>query len=128
MGIGQCIAAMPGISRSGTTTTMGMLTGAEKNTALEFSFIMGIPAVLAANLLEVKDTDWSSVSGSTIVAILVGVVVSAVVGVLAIKFLKWIVSNDKFHYFGYYCLFLGVVVIVVATIESVLGTTFSFGK
>ena len=89
---------------------------------------MGIPAVLAANLLEVKDTDWSSVSGSTIVAILVGVVVSAVVGVLAIKFLKWIVSNDKFHYFGYYCLFLGVVVIVVATIESVLGTTFSFGK
>ena len=97
MGIGQCIAAMPGISRSGTTTTMGMLTGAEKNTALEFSFIMGIPAVLAANLLEVKDTDWSTVSGSTIVAILVGVVVSAVVGVLAIKFLKWIVSNEKSH-------------------------------
>ena len=91
MGIGQCIAAMPGISRSGTTTTMGMLTGAEKNTALEFSFIMGIPAVLAANLLEIKDTEWSAVSGSTIVAILVGVVVSAVVGVLAIKFLKWIV-------------------------------------
>lgn len=128
MGLGQCIAAMPGISRSGTTTTMGMLTGAEKNTALEFSFIMGIPAVLAANLLEVKDTDWSTVSGSTIVAILVGVVVSAVVGVLAIKFLKWIVSNDKFHYFGYYCLVLGVVVIIVATIESVLGTTFSFGR
>ena len=128
MGLGQCIAAMPGISRSGTTTTMGMLTGAEKNAALEFSFIMGIPAVLAANLLEVKDTDWSTVSGSTIVAILVGVVVSAVVGVLAIKFLKWIVSNDKFHYFGYYCLVLGVVVIIVATIESVLGTTFSFGR
>ena len=128
MGIGQCLAAMPGISRSGTTTTMGMLTGAEKNSALEFSFIMGIPAVLAANLLEVKDTDWSAVSGSTIVAILVGVVVSAVVGVLAIKLLKWIVSNEKFHYFGYYCLVLGVVVIIIATIESVLGTTFSFGK
>ena len=128
MGIGQCIAAMPGISRSGTTTTMGMLTGAEKNTALEFSFIMGIPAVLAANLLEVKDTDWSAVSGSTIAAIIVGVIVSAVVGVLAIKFLKWIVANDKFHYFGYYCLILGIVVIIVASVESILGTTFSFGK
>lgn len=128
MGIGQCIAAMPGISRSGTTTTMGMLTGAKKNTALEFSFIMGIPAVLAANLLEIKDTDWSVVSGSTLAAILVGVVVSAVVGVLAIKFLKWIVSNDKFHYFGYYCLALGVVVIIIATIESVTGVQFAFGK
>ena len=107
MGIGQCIAAMPGISRS---------------------FIMGIPAVLAANLLEVKDTDWSTVSGSTVAAIIVGVIVSAVVGVLAIKFLKWIVSNDKFHYFGYYCLVLGIAVIIIASIERVLGTTFSFGK
>ena len=89
---------------------------------------MGIPAVLAANLLEVKDTDWSTVSGSTIVAILVGVVVSAVVGVLAIKFLKWIVSNEKFHYFGYYCLVLGVVVIVLATIENVTGVRFSLGN
>ena len=128
MGVGQCIAAMPGISRSGTTTTMGLLTGAEKNTALEFSFIMGIPAILAANLLEIKDTDWTTVHGSTIVAIIVGVVVSAVVGVLAIKMLKWIVSNDKFHYFGYYCLILGIAVIIIASIESVLGTTFSLGK
>ena len=55
----------------------------------------------------------------------VGVVVSAVVGVLAIKFLKWIVSNEKFHYFGYYCLILGVIVIVLATIESVTGVRFS---
>lgn len=127
MGIGQCIAAMPGISRSGTTTTMGMLTGAEKNTALEFSFIMGIPAVLAANVLEVKDTDWSAVSSSTLLAIVVGVVVSAFVGVLAIKFLKWIVSNDKFYYFGYYCLVLGVAVIILAAVESVTGVRLSFG-
>lgn len=128
MGVGQCFASMPGLSRSGTTTTMGMLTGADKNTALEFSFIMGIPTILAANLLEIKDTDWSAVSGSTITAILVGVVVSAVVGVLAIKFLKWIVSNDKFHYFGYYCLVLGVVVIILGVIESLTGVKFSLAK
>lgn len=127
MGLGQCLAAMPGISRSGTTTTMGMLTGAEKNTALEFSFIMGIPAILAANLLEVKDVEWSAVSSSMIVAMIVGVVVSAVVGILAIKLLKWIVSNDKFQYFGYYCLVLGVVVIILGTIENVTDIRFSLG-
>lgn len=128
MGIGQCFASMPGLSRSGTTTTMGMLTGAEKNTALEFSFIMGIPTILAANLLEIKDVNWSAVSSSTIIAILVGVVVSAVVGVLAIKFLKWIVSNDKFQYFGYYCLVLGVIVIIIGVIENITGIRFSFAK
>lgn len=127
MGLGQCLAAMPGISRSGTTTTMGMLTGAEKNTALEFSFIMGIPAILAANLLEVKDVEWSALSSSMIVAMIVGVVVSAVVGILAIKLLKWIVSNDKFQYFGYYCLVLGVVVIILGTIENVTDIRFSLG-
>ncbi len=128
MGLGQCLASMPGISRSGTTTTMGMITGAEKNTALEFSFIMGIPAILAANLLEVKDVEWSAVSTPMIVSIIVGVVVSAVVGIIAIKLLKWIVSNDKFHYFGYYCLVLGVVVIILHTIESVTGVRFSLGR
>ena len=127
MGIGQCLAAMPGISRSGTTTTMGMLTGAEKNTALEFSFIMGIPAILAANVLEIKDVEWSAVSGSMIAAMIVGVIVSAVVGVLAIKLLKWLVSNDKFQYFGYYCLVLGVIVIILATIENVTDVRFSLG-
>ncbi len=127
MGLGQCFAAMPGISRSGTTTTMGMLTGAEKNTALEFSFIMGIPAILAANVLEIKDVEWSAVSHSMIVAMLVGIVVSAVVGVLAIKLLKWLVSNDKFQYFGYYCLVLGVVVIILGTIENVTDIRFSLG-
>lgn len=128
MGLGQCFAAMPGISRSGTTTTMGMLTGAEKNTALEFSFIMGIPAILAANLLEVKDVEWSALSTSMITAMIVGVVVSAVVGVLAIKLLKWIVSNDKFQYFGYYCLVLGVVVIILGTIENVTDIRFSLAR
>lgn len=128
MGIGQCFASMPGLSRSGTTTTMGMLTGADKNTALEFSFIMGIPTILAANLLEIKDTDWSAVGSSTIISIIVGVVVSAVVGVLAIKFLKWIVSNDKFQYFGYYCLVLGVIVIIIGVIESITGIKFSLAK
>ena len=121
MGIGQCIAALPGLSRSGTTTTLGMINGVEKNKALEFSFIIGIPAVLASNVLEVasmSDSDWNEFQ---IAPVLVGVLVAAIVGILAIAGLRWIVTNDKLHYFGYYCLAAGAIVIVVALIEVATG-------
>ena len=57
----------------------------------------------------------------------IALILSAVVGVLAIKLLKWLVSNDKFQYFGYYCLVLGVIVIILATIENVTDVRFSLG-
>ena len=121
MGVAQCVAALPGLSRSGTTTTTGMIKGVEKNKALEFSFIIGIPAVLASNVLEVakmSDSDWDRFQTGPV---LVGVLFSAVVGILAIAGLRWIVTNDKLHYFGYYCLVVGSVVILVAIIESLTG-------
>ena len=121
MGIGQCFAAMPGLSRSGTTTTLGMMTGAEKNKALQFSFIMGIPAILAANVLEVAtmtDEQWEEFQ---LFPVIVGVLVSAVVGIAAIIALRWIVTNDKLHYFGYYCLAMGTIVIVIAIVEMATG-------
>lgn len=122
MGLGQCIAALPGLSRSGTTTTLGMLCGVEKNKALQFSFIIGIPAVLASSVLELlgmEAADWQNLGGT--MPVIVGVAVSAVVGVLSIIGLKWIVKNNKLHYFGYYCLAAGVVCIVVSIIEMAMG-------
>lgn len=127
MGIGQCFATMPGLSRSGTTTTLGMITGAEKNTALNFSFIMSIPAVLAANVLELTDIGEMEIN-FTVFEVIVGVVVSALVGIAAIVGLKWIVSNDKLHYFGYYCLAMGLAVVVVAIIEHSTGTNIFTGE
>lgn len=121
MGLGQCVAALPGLSRSGTTTTLGMIKGVEKNKALEFSFIIGIPAVLASNVLEVakmSDSDWDEFQTGPV---LVGVIVSAIFGILAIAGLRWIVTNDKLHYFGYYCLAIGSVVIIIALIEKISG-------
>ncbi len=121
MGIGQCIAAFPGLSRSGTTTTAGMITGTEKNKALEFSFIIGIPAVLAANVLELvkmDETDWAEFQAGPVI---LGIIISAVVGIAAIIGLKWIVSNDKLHYFGIYCLIVGVAVIIVTIAEKKMG-------
>ncbi len=121
MGVGQCFAAMPGLSRSGTTTTLGMITGTEKNKALQFSFIIGIPAILAANVLELvsmTESDWAEFNAGPV---LVGIAVSAIVGLLSIVGLKWIVSNDKLHYFGYYCIAAGIIVIAVAIAERVMG-------
>ena len=121
MGIGQCFAAMPGLSRSGTTTTLGMISGTEKNAALQFSFIMSIPAVLAANALEVLKMDKAGWEQFEAAPTVIGVIVSAVVGILAIAGLKWIVTNDKLHYFGYYCFAAGAIVIIIGIAEHITG-------
>ncbi|MBP3415065.1 MAG: undecaprenyl-diphosphate phosphatase [Clostridia bacterium] len=129
-GVGQAFATMPGLSRSGTTTTLGMITGTEKNAALEFSFIMGIPAILAANVLEVFEIESSAWDNLDMGVVLVGVAISAIVGILAIAGLKWIVSNDKLHYFGIYCLIVGVIVIIIGIAELIRGeqlTVFGWG-
>ncbi|MBQ9993340.1 MAG: undecaprenyl-diphosphate phosphatase [Clostridia bacterium] len=120
MGLGQCLAAMPGLSRSGTTTTLGMITGTEKNKALQFSFILGIPTILAANVLELVKMDSAERASIDVGIVLLGVVVSAVFGILAIAALKWIVSNDKLHYFGIYCLIVGTIVIAIAIAERAM--------
>jgi len=121
VGIGQCFASMPGLSRSGTTTTVGMITGTEKNKALEFSFIVGIPTILAANALELVTMEKAEWAEFNVGPAIFGVIVSAVVGILAIVGLKWIVSNDKLHYFGYYCLAAGVIIIAIAIAENAMG-------
>ncbi|MBE6760571.1 MAG: undecaprenyl-diphosphate phosphatase [Ruminococcaceae bacterium] len=121
MGVGQCFAAMPGLSRSGTTTTLGMICGTEKNAALQFSFIMSIPAVLAANVLEVVKMDSAGWAEFEAVPTILGIVVAAVSGVLAIAGLKWIVSNDKLNYFGYYCLVVGAIIVAIGIAEHASG-------
>ncbi len=133
MGIAQCFAAMPGISRSGATTTAGMITGLEKNTALSMSFIMSIPAVLAATLLDIKDEFIDTPASERITNfgafdVIVGVIVSAVVGILAIIGLKWIVNNNKLNYFGWYCLAMGFVVVVISVIEYSTGNNIFTGE
>ena len=128
MGIGQAFATMPGLSRSGSTTTLGMITGTDKNAALEFAFIMGIPAILGGNVLEIaemRSEDWAQLN---IGALIVGIIIAAVVGLLAIAGLKWVVSNDKLHYFGWYCLVAGLAVVVIGIIEASTGRQFTLAN
>lgn len=114
-------AAFPGISRSGSTIATGMIRGVDKDYMVEYSFVLGTPAVLAASLVEIKDALEVGTGSLSIGPILVGIVVSAVVGVLAIKLLEWLVSKDKFQFFGYYCLILAAFTILASTYEHIAG-------
>ena len=111
-------AGFPGISRSGSTISTGMICGVSKEYMVRYSFILGIPAILAANVMEIKDAVALG-EQIDILPVIIGVVTAAVVGFAAIKALEWLVKIDKFKIFGYYCLVLGVVVIIAGIVEKI---------
>ncbi len=112
IGVAQGFATMPGLSRSGTTIAACLLCGFDRNFAVKYSFIMSIPAVLGAVLLEVKDFAPGDVAGPEVVSYLVGTVVAGVVGYLCIKTMLVLVRGKKFKYFSVYCLAVGVIAVV----------------
>lgn len=122
IGLFQGVAGLPGVSRSGSTISAGLLRGLSKEYVVQYSFILGIPAILGANLLEVGGALKEDVS-LELIPMLAGVVTAAVVGLLAIKALQWLIQNDKFYLFGYYCLLLGAVTLICAIIEMAAGQT-----
>lgn len=109
IGIAQGIATLPGLSRSGTTITACLLSGFNRNFAVKYSFIMSIPAILGALVLELKDMAGISVSGSEIVSYIVGMLIAAVVGYVCIKTMLVIVRKKKFTGFAIYCLIVGAI-------------------
>ena len=111
IGLAQAFAAgFPGISRSGSTISTGMICGVSKSNMVEYSFILGIPAILVANIVEFKDAIEVGAE-IEILPTIIGVIVAAVVGVLCIKLLQWILKKDAWKYFGYYCLIIGVITV-----------------
>ena len=117
IGCTQLVAALlPGLSRSGSTMSSGMMKGVNKQAALDYSFVLGIPTILAAAVFSVKDLTSADMTLSVGV-IVAGVVSSAIVGFLAIKLFKWIVSSDKLIIFAVYTLILGIACLVVSVIE-----------
>ncbi len=107
VGLFQAVATLPGISRSGATITGGLLCGFDKAFAVEFAFVMSIPAVLGANLLTILDVIEVGMETPVIYCIL-GAAVSAVVGVLAIWMVKLISEKNKFFIFSIYCAAVGI--------------------
>ena len=119
IGIFQGIAVLPGVSRSGSTVSAGLLSGFSREFMVRFSFIMGIPTILGACVTEMKDAVAEGVSFS--LPLVVGMVASVVVGLAAIKLLTWLIKTDRFGIFAYYTLILGVLVLAVGIIEHIAG-------
>lgn len=121
IGVTQCAAAVfPGLSRSGSTLATGLMRGVNQQTALDYSFVLGIPSILAAAVLTITDVAGQPIDISVGVMI-AGVITAAVVGFLAIKLLKWIVTTNKLQIFAYYTLILGIVTLIVAVLEAISG-------
>lgn len=127
IGVTQCVAAVfPGLSRSGSTLSTGLMRGLNQQTALDYSFVLGIPSILAAAVLTIKDAANEQITiGAG--AMIAGVLSAAIVGFLAIKLLKWIVTTNKLQIFAYYTLILGIVTIIISIIEAISGTNLFTG-
>ncbi len=117
VGLGQAIATMPGISRSGMTITTGCFVGFERKFAVRFSFLLSIPAVLGANILSLADAAKAGINWAEVPVYLVGVVTAAVVGYLCIRLLRFIADRGKFGAFAYYCWAVGVLTLVLNAIK-----------
>jgi undecaprenyl-diphosphatase len=115
IGFFQCLALIPGTSRSASTIVGGMTQGLTKKAAAEFSFFLAIPMMLGATVLKLKkylDTG-AVLSSKEINLLLIGNVVGFVVAILAIKFFIGVVTKHGFKYFGWYRIVIGGVIIAM---------------
>ncbi|MEM2131441.1 MAG: undecaprenyl-diphosphate phosphatase [Candidatus Woesearchaeota archaeon] len=108
MGISQAIAILPGVSRSGITISTGLMQGIKQEEAAKFSFLMAIPPILGATLLEIKNINQIE----NLSYALIGVLFSMISGYLSLKFLLKIIKTNKFSYFSIYCFVLGLIVLI----------------
>ena len=122
VGVAQGIATIPGLSRSGCTISAGMALGFRREFAVRYSFLMSLPAVFGATLLEVKDTlsAGSGIPDGMLGKYLLGMVIAGVVGYFAIRLVNLLANKGKFGAFAYYCWIAGVLFLVL----SLLGVTF----
>ena len=117
--IAQGLAALPGFSRSGLTIATGLLSGHDRKTAAEYSFLLSIPIILGASMVyPLIKLDFAEVVTYNWTAIIVGTIVSGIVGYLCIKYFLKFVAKFSLGIFGYYCLIMGIVTAVFFSIYA----------
>jgi len=109
IGIAQGAAIIPGISRSGATISTGLFCGLDRELSGKFSFLLSIPAILGATLLEFRKIDKASGLGT----VLIGTAVAFGVGILALTFLMKIIKMGRIFNFSYYCCGMGILMIIL---------------
>ncbi len=108
IGIAQAAALLPGISRSGSTITIGMLLRVRPADAAEFSFILSIPAILGATVLSVKDLLESGIATDQLGIYILGAATATIVGYISLYILFRLIRQGRLWWFALYCLPVGV--------------------
>ena len=120
IGLGQALAVLPGLSRSGTTIATGLILGNSKQNMAQFSFLMVIPPILGEALLETIDIFEkgiiASFGGISPTALIVGFLAAFLSGCAACKWMISIVRRGKLIYFAYYCLAIGIATVILSLI------------
>ena len=111
MGLAQAVALIPGVSRSGSTLTAGLFMGLERGAAARFSFLLGIPAITLAGLVELKDVVGAGISNDGIVTMVVGVISAAIFSYLAIAWLLRFLQTQNTWVFVWYRLAFGIAIL-----------------
>lgn len=112
MGLAQALALIPGVSRSGSTITAGLFMSLERATAARFSFLLGIPSISLAGLVELKDAVEAGLGNAGMISLIVGVISAGVFSYLAIAWLLRYLQNQNTWVFVWYRLAFGVVILV----------------
>ncbi len=110
VGIGQALAIFPGISRSGTSISFGLLAGVRPIIAAEFSFLLSIPAIIGAIIFKAREI--AAIDFHILGQYLIGAILSFLSGLLAVYILLDFIRRGKFKYFGVYCIIIGLIGLV----------------
>ena len=114
IGVAQAFTIIPGVSRSGVTVATGLLRKIDKATAVRYSFLLSVPAVLGATFMESKDLVVGNVN---MIPLILGATVSMIAGFASLKLVQKIVMSEKFHLFAYYCWTVGIAIILFTILQ-----------
>jgi len=117
IGLAQAVALLPGLSRSGTTISVGLARGLTGAFAIRFSLLLSIPAVIGATLLSIYRAISGGASFALLPTYLAGFVVAAGVGYFAIQFIRRVMTTGKFGNFAFYCWGIGVITLIWSLIS-----------
>jgi len=112
IGLAQAVAVLPGLSRSGTTISVGLTRGLSSSFAVKFSLLLSIPAVLGATLITFLRAVINGIDFGLLPAYLIGFVFATGIGFLAIQILRRVIAKDNLGYFSYYCWIVGAITII----------------
>jgi len=119
IGLAQAVAVLPGLSRSGTTISVGLARGLTGAFAVRFSLLLSIPAVLGATVVAIYRAISGGADFSLLPTYLAGFVVAAGVGFFAIQLLRRLMANKLFGNFAYYCWGIGLITVIWSLIRYI---------